>query len=76
MTCDANTRMELRPVVMLQLIVMLDNWVNDMPYVINKTENTRKAEAIKLSVLEFRQTKHWPDTQQQYTFLNKFWFWC
>jgi hypothetical protein len=41
MKCDKNTRTGLRPVVMLHLFVMLDSWVNDMPYVTNKTENIR-----------------------------------
>lgn len=54
MTCDTNT---IRPEVMLYLFVVLDNWVSDIPYVLNKTEYTRKAEANKLSVLEFQHAK-------------------
>jgi hypothetical protein len=70
MAVDTNTRISVRPVV------MLDNWVSDIPYVNNKTEYTHKAEASKPSVLEFQHAKYWLDTRQQYTILNQFWFWC
>jgi len=55
MTCDKNI---IRPEVTLHLFVVLDNWIGDIPYVTNKTENTIKAEAIKLSVFEFQHAKY------------------
>jgi hypothetical protein len=67
MTCDTNT---IRHEAMLQLFFVLDNWVSDIPYVTNKTENTSKAEASKLSVLEFQHAKYWPETLQQCTILT------
>jgi len=73
MICDTNT---IRPVVMLHLFVVLDNWVSDIPHVTNKTENTSKAEASNLCVLEFLYAKYWPDTLQQCTIPNQFFFWC
>jgi hypothetical protein len=72
MTCDRNI---IRPEVMLHLFVVLDNSISDITYVTNKTKNTSKTEASKLSVLEFQHTKYWPDTWQQYTIFNLFWFW-
>ena len=73
MTFDTNI---IRSEVTLHFFIVLDNSVSDIPYVTNKTENTSKAEASKLSVLEFQHAKHWPDTLQQHTILNQFWFWC
>ena len=64
----------ISPEVMLHLFLVLDNWVSDIPYVTNKTENTSKAKTSKLSVLEFQHAKYWPETLQKYTIVTNFGF--